>query len=671
MNMLNIMNIRKSLLVVAAVLASVSAYSQSAQDRWTIGSKGELVWNIDGRVPHSDFIEMSGQMVSTIVRYNVAADSSFHVDLSMVWPMLRTIPNNTHASLNRHFDEDFAGEIFSGKRPLSHFRTKAVKLDGTLETTETALASGGSLELHRTFFPSVDKPAFCTKYVLKNISDKEIKLEIPSSSIPYDTPAQDGVYGSYRLTNRVISSRQNITLKPSEEYSFYSLVTGTKEGEDFSAIDVEKELAARKALVEEWRGELVLDTPDPVLNTMFSFAKIRGAESIFKTKGGFMHSPGGEAYYAAIWANDQAEYIGPFFPYLGYSIGNEASFNAYRHFARYMNVGYDPIPSSIIAEGVDIWNGAGDRGDAAMLAYGASRFALALGDRMKAEELWVFIEWCLEYCHRHLSPEGVVLSDSDELEGRFPSGKANLCTSTLYYDALNSAAYLGKALGKTYDIYVLRAKMLARNIEKYFGANVEGYDTYRYYDGNDKLRSWICIPLTVGIFDRREGTLNALFDKLWTGNGLLSQSGTTTYWDRSTLYALRGAFFAGDTERALEHLDSYSRTRLLGEHVPYAIEAWPEGNQRQLSAESGLYCRIFTEGLFGMRPTGLRSFEFTPRLPSGWDKMSLRDIHAFAGRFDIEVERDGDAIHVKVNTFGKSLVNKKIKPGDKLSVSLE
>ena len=29
-----------------------------------------------------------------------------------------------------------------------------------------------------------------------------------------------------------------------------------------------------------------------------------------------MHGPGGESYYAAIWANDQAEYINPFFPYL-------------------------------------------------------------------------------------------------------------------------------------------------------------------------------------------------------------------------------------------------------------------------------------------------------------------------------------------------------------------
>jgi hypothetical protein len=83
-----------------------------------------------------------------------------------------------------------------------------------------------------------------------------------------------------------------------------------------------------------------------------------------------MHGPGGESYYAAIWANDQAEYVGPFFPYLGYKTGNEASYNAYQHFARFMNKEYKPIPSSIIAEGKDIWDGAGDRGDAAMIAYG-------------------------------------------------------------------------------------------------------------------------------------------------------------------------------------------------------------------------------------------------------------------------------------------------------------
>lgn len=47
---------------------------------------------------------------------------------------------------------------------------------------------------------------------------------------------------------------------------------------------------------------------------------------------------------------------------LGYDIGNRSALNAFRHFARFMNAEYRPIPSSIIAEGDDIWNGAGDRG---------------------------------------------------------------------------------------------------------------------------------------------------------------------------------------------------------------------------------------------------------------------------------------------------------------------
>ena len=43
-------------------------------------------------------------------------------------------------------------------------------------------------------------------------------------------------------------------------------------------------------------------------------------------------------------------------------------------------------------------------------------------------------------------------------------------------------------------------------IEKYFGANVQGFNTYRYYAGNTTLRSWIGLPLVMGIFDRKEAT---------------------------------------------------------------------------------------------------------------------------------------------------------------------
>lgn len=132
------------------------------------------------------------------------------------------------------------------------------------------------------------------------------------------------------------------------------------------------------------------------------------------------------------------------------------------------------------------------------------------------------------------------------------------------------------------------------------------------------------------------------------------------------------AFMAGATEKALDFLKQYSATRLLGDHVPYAVEAWPEGNQRHLSAESGLYGRIITEGIFGIRPTGLRTFDLTPRLPQEWNEMALRHIRAFEGDFDIEVtragaEREGDFIRIVVKDREGIILDRTVRNGSTVS----
>lgn len=635
-------------------------YAQT--DRWQLVDTGAILWKIGDGLQHQDHIEMSGRYLSAVVRYGVREDRTLYLRRDLVWPMLRTVPNNTHASLTRSFNLDLIELISIDKRPVQKEEVKNIALNGKLLIESTL---DGKIQVSRTLFPSADRPAFCELYLLTNLSDKPVLLEIPEINIITRTRAADGVEGSYTLTARSFHSGA-LTLEPHMTASCYLAFEGSKDGPVLDEKGIESELAKRNKLLAEWSGNLVLETPDTVLNRMFAFAKIRAAESIYQTRGGPMHGPGGLSYYAAIWANDQAEYINPFFPYLGYDYGIESARNAYRHFARFMNDEYRPIPSSIIAEGDDIWNGAGDRGDAAMIAYGAARFALSQGDPQIAEELWPLITWCLEYNRRKLDKHGVVASDSDELEGRFPSGDANLCTSSLYYDALISAAYLGKALGKDRKItaaYEQQATDLRRNIEQHFGAKVMGFDTYRYYEGNDKLRAWICIPLTVNIFERRQGTIDALFSpELWTVDGLASQAGDKTFWDRSTLYALRGVFAAGDTERGLKYLQYYSRRRLLGEHVPYAVEAYPEGNQRHLSAESGLYCRIYTEGLFGLRPTGLNSFTLTPQLPDGWAVMKLKKVHGFQQVFDVTVQREGKGVRLTVQSdkavwFDKVVLN--------------
>lgn len=653
----------------------VFSYSMGiyAQQRWHLNQDGGISWEVkSGDNAHSDHIEMSGLKVSTVVRYGVDDEGKFLLNRGMVWPMLRTIPNDTHASLMRKLGWNPLENVLINNAQIKE-QVRRISLDGTMEVESDLSTRQGVVGLTRILFPSTTQPMFCEKYVLENKGNKAVTVEINQVKNVMTTAAEKGVNGSYRII-QALNGAAYTSLQPGQSVSFYAYTAGYEQGEPEVIPDIERELSKRQAFIQELWGKLVLNTPDPVINTMFAFAKIRGAESIYDTACGLLHGPGGESYYAAIWANDQAEYINPFFPFLGYDKGNQSALNAYLQFARFMNDTYKPLPSSIIAEGTDVWGGAGDRGDAAMIAYGASRYALERGSKEEAEQLWPLIEWCLEYCHRKVNADGVVASDSDELEGRFPAGDANLCTSSLYYDALNSAVYLGKELkkeGKLLKQYASQAKSLKANIEKYFGAEVEGFQTYQYYKGNDVLRSWICIPLTVNIFDRKEETVRALFSpRLWTENGLLTQAGSETFWDRSTLYALRGVYACGETEKATEYLKFYSGQRLLGEHVPYAIEAWPEGNQRHLSAESGLYCRIITEGMFGIRPTGFKSFVLTPRLPAEWNQMSLHKIRAFGSSFDVEIQRAGEKLQVTVLNQGKVCVKKTIKEGDSLMVKL-
>ena len=627
--------------------------ADTVTDIWELApSIHGIRWNI--KQPHTDHLEFSGLQVSAIVRYGVDTNGCLVSKKKVVWPMLRTIPNDTHASLIHDFDETQNAGIFAEGDSIVE-KPYRITFNGILNIYSRT----PEMEIQRTISPSPDLPAVVEKVTLKNITGEPVKVAVKNTDYTFITPEEKGVYGSYTI--RAYSDAEgDITLKPQEEYSFNQIYVATKEGQNFT-VDAQKEIEKREAFLEQMQKTLILETPDPNLNQMFLFAKIRAAESIFATKGGLMHGPGGSRYYAAIWANDQAEYVNPFFPFLGYDKGNESALNSFRHFARFMNDEYKPIPSSIIAEGDDIWNGAGDRGDAAMIAYGASRFALAYGDKKTADSLLPLIKWCIEYSEKQMTDDGIIASDTDELEGRFPAGKANLSTNVLAYGAYISAANLLDALNKepqTANEYRQKAALLRKNIEKYFGANVQGFDTYRYYEGNDKLRSWICIPLTMDIFERKEATLKALLsDKLWTENGILTEAGSKTFWDRATLYAFRGIFKAGETDTGIHYLQYYTRKRLLGEHVPYAVEAWPEGNQRHLSAESGLYARVITEGLFGIVPTGFKSFTTTPKLPAKWDYMKLSHIKAFQSDFDIEVEREKDGYRLIINNRGKKVLD--------------
>lgn len=607
---------------------------------WNI-ENNELVWKPKRGEIHFDDIEMSSLYADQTVYYGINEKGELSLSHKCYFPTLRTIPNNTHASFCFNIENGERPKILKNGIEVREY-PKEFRLCGVLKII-CDTDSGFTTE--RCMFPASNSKCCIELITIHANEELELKLSLPSGHISSYGRGTKGVYIS-RICSDACDA---LWLEPNTEITFGIYYSSSLASEPSIIPDGREELKKRFERIEALcDGALVLKTGNAELDTMTRFAKLRAGESVFETLTGKYHSPGGHAYYAAVWCNDQVEYAGPHFAITGDKTVIEASINAYRAYIPFMSESYEKIPSSIIAEGLDIWEGAGDRGDAAMYLYGASLFCLYLGDKAVAAELYGAIKWCAEYCERRKSPEGVICSDSDELEGRFPTdGYANLSTSSLCYGGLIFASKLARALGdeETALLYSERAVSLASAIEKYFGAELHGFKTYRYSKGFDTLRAWICLPLCVGINERAEGTLDAMLSPyLLTEEGMLTcerseENTSDTIWDRSTLYGFKCAFLAGEGDRIIKPLLAYCHKRLVCDRVPYAVEAYPEGSKRHLSGESALFVRVVTEGIFGIMPESLDSFSFIPRLPEGINEMSLDKIHISGKCVDIKVNK--------------------------------
>ena len=673
---------RKHLILFLCFAISLSLSAQKSsnkKDYWTIKNETAIQWDLSTlpHLPHSDNIEMAGKKVAGIISYSVDTSGTLSLERQIFFPQLHPFIKDTdpdwfvyRAYLKDIFKDDILPSLIIENRQFIPGKLKSVTIDGHLNFLHYPSRNG--LKLERRLFPSMNERLFVEEWVVTNTTERAMNIQSGNTDLKFVDFGDKG-----KFTQQIISDApENFVLAPKKSITFSIKIMAQLNTEGFPIeANASKE---RKHFLKEMSGALNLETPDPALNTLFEFSKIRASESIFDSEMGLIHSPGGGRYYVGFWANDQAEYVSPLFPYLDYDIGNKSAMNCYRAFAKEMNPEYKAIRYAFEIEGL-VKPFLLDRGDAAMIAYGASHFALARSNKEVAKELWPLIEWCLEYCHRQLNEEGVVKSESDEMEGRIETGNANLSTSSLYYGALTHAIDLARSLGKSksqLEQYKKQQSNLRAAVEKYFGAKVEGLKTYKYYKEHKKLRHWICLPLVVGIHDRTDATIEALFDRLWTDNGVYveknsdNKANSEIFWDRGTLYALRGTFFAGATEVSLKRLQQYTRQRLLGKRVPYAVEAYPEGSMAHLSAESGLYCRIFTEGMFGIVPKGFKSFECTPRLPKDWDKMALRKIKAFGTTFDLEVVKKNEKkIIVQIREpNGTILISKTVKRGKTVKI---
>ncbi len=536
----------------------------------------------------------------------------------------------------------------------------SVTFDGMLTLT---YPEAGGVVVTRTVYPSMTKALVIEEWQVRNTTGKRVAVTVAPARTVKPVGEDIAIVWS-------CPEVKTAAVKAGGVLSFSTCVEARLATEPDLAVNVAAERGARRALAEAaWSGPGRLETPEPALDVAFALQKFHVLETPIETIKGVITHNGSLTYSPGIWANDPVEYSSPVFPFFGDAELNRASMGMYRIWQDYcLKNGIEPFPGSF--EHADLKLVQRDRGDDAMVLYGLSKFLLFQGDRAAAEELWPLIEMSAASVIKHTTEKGIVASRTDEMEGRYPTGAANLSTSALAYGGYRLAARLAHSLGKPSAAeFDKRAEALRKAIESYFGAEVEGFKTYRYYDGNTTLRGWILLPLAMGITERQEATVAALMsDKLWphrlAGADILAESTRPTEWGRETYYALRVLFKAGRTEEALDITRRVVQAQIFGSKGPY-----PDEDAIDMLCPGSLYPRVFTEGMFGIVPTGLDSFECTPWLPKAWPRMALRDLRAFGRAWDLVVERAGDQQKVTVRSVGKTVMTGRGPAGKTYSVT--
>ena len=619
----------------------ISIAPHQKPDFWVPNSAGTITHSWKGNDPDQSLV-MNMQGLKVVMQVH----SSFTNGLNYTSRFFNVKTDNFNKILiDRGTESD--PELRINHLILKTGSPESATFDGMLTFTYPV---NKGIEVSRQIYPSNINALVIEEWKVRNSSGKTVKMSVSSSrQVKY---ADEDI--SVVLSCNGIKP---VSVAPNDSLLFSVRIQA--KGIDFpdKVPDVAQEHQARFNMAQAaWKGQGRLETPDPALNLAFALQKFHILECPVETWKGIITHNGSLRYSPGIWANDPVEYSSPVFPFFGNDQLNNAALNMYRIWMDYCKEkGISPYPGSFESPSLKLVQQ--QRGDDAMVLYGLSKFLLFLGDRKALEEMWPLIEFSAQSVNSHLTGEGIIASQTDEMEGRYPTGEANLSTSSLAYSGYCQAAHLAHDLGKkSVELeFNKRAELLRKAIENYFGAEVEGFRTYRYYKENSTLRGWILLPLAMGINERQMGTIAALLsDKLWPrrmeGADILAESTKPTEWARETYYALRVLFKAGRTEEALDLTRRVVKTQVFGEQGPY-----PDEDAIDMLCPGSLYPRIFTEGMFGIVPTGIISFSCTPWLPMEWPRMALRDLRAFGKTWDLEVERVGDKQKITVSSDGKSI----------------
>jgi hypothetical protein len=192
LNSINSMKIKSFLLL----LLLVSFRNLQGQNRWHNEADGSISWTIKPGEAHTDNIEMSGKFISVIATYGTDEAGKPVTRKQLVFPMLRTIPNDTHASLSYTFLSESQPLIkVNGRQAFEEIKSFSIR--GILYSYGTI---NKNLKTTRTLFPSVDKPLVIEKCVIENLSYEDIKVDIEDFEKISRSHIENSFYGIYEVS---------------------------------------------------------------------------------------------------------------------------------------------------------------------------------------------------------------------------------------------------------------------------------------------------------------------------------------------------------------------------------------------------------------------------------------------------------------------------------------
>ena len=151
-----------------------------------------LVWQVAPGEVHSDNYEMSGLYVDAIIGYGVSECGTLWLERTGYFPTLRTIPNDTHATLEVSVPSSQVPVLLLDGRPATEY-PQEFRLDGTL-TVHSRTETGATVT--RQFFPASESLCVIEAVTVTAQQPIIVSVNCPVETVLGHTTGTKGVYVS-------------------------------------------------------------------------------------------------------------------------------------------------------------------------------------------------------------------------------------------------------------------------------------------------------------------------------------------------------------------------------------------------------------------------------------------------------------------------------------------